>query len=273
MITNNLLTYNNIHEKYFNKSHLKKLSKEYKKIFKEIFNDINNPNKTLNTLNNKFIFNFKLKDLKRFKKFKTIALVGMGGSILGSAAINNFLEKKIKKKIYFFDNIDSKKISNFKKKNINKVLFIVISKSGNTVETLSNLFTLNIIKKNSKNIILISEKKNNLIISLSRRFNLFYIEHKSHVGGRYSVLSEVGVIPAYLMGVNILKLRSNIQIFLKGKDKLFLEDSSLKLASILNSKKINNLIFLNYSRQGNKDSLFFSFFFLLTVFFSFHFNL
>ena len=252
MITNNLLTYNNIHEKYFNKSHLKKLSKEYKKIFKEIFNDINNPNKTLNTLNNKFIFNFKLKDLKRFKKFKTIALVGMGGSILGSAAINNFLEKKIKKKIYFFDNIDSKKISNFKKKNINKVLFIVISKSGNTVETLSNLFTLNIIKKNSKNIILISEKKNNLIFSLSRRFNLFYIEHKSHVGGRYSVLSEVGVIPAYLMGVNILKLRSNIQIFLKGKDKLFLEDSSLKLASILNSKKINNLIFLNYSQELEK---------------------
>ena len=252
MITNNLLTYNNIHEKYFNKSHLKKLSKEYKKIFKEIFNDINNPNKTLNTLNNKYIFNFKLKDLERFKKFKTIALVGMGGSILGSAAINNFLEKKIKKKIYFFDNIDSKKISNFKKKNINKVLFIVISKSGNTVETLSNLFTLNIIKKNSKNIILISEKKNNLIFSLSRRFNLFYIEHKSHVGGRYSVLSEVGVLPAYLMGVNILKLRSNIQIFLKGKDKLFLEDSSLKLASILNTKKINNLIFLNYSQELEK---------------------
>ena len=162
----------------------------------------------MHVLNSKFKFNFKINELKKFRKFKTIAIIGMGGSILGTEAIYNFLNKKIKKRVFFFNDLNEKKIKNFKKKeNFDKVLFLIISKSGNTVETLSNTFSLNIIKKNAKNIILISEKKNNSLFSLSQKFNLFYVEHKSYIGGRYSVLSEVGIIPAYLMGVNILKLR------------------------------------------------------------------
>ena len=84
----------------------------------------------------------------------------MGGSILGSEAIYYFLQSKIKKKINFFDDLDISKITEFKKKqSLSKTLFIIISKSGNTIETLSNTFALNIMKKNSKNIIIISEKK------------------------------------------------------------------------------------------------------------------
>ena len=85
----------------------------------------------------------------------------MGGSILGTQAIHYFLSQKIKKKIYFFDDINSNKIEIFKKKeNLSKSLFIVISKSGNTIETLSNFFSLELIKKKyKKNIIIISEKK------------------------------------------------------------------------------------------------------------------
>ena len=121
---------------------------------------------------------------------------------------------------------------------------MVISKSGNTVETLSNLFSLNILKKNSKNIIVISEKKKNILFDLSQKYSLFYIEHKKNIGGRYSVLSEVGLIPAYFMGINISRLRSNIKKFLRGKDRLFLKDSTSKLASLLKSKKDNNIDFL-----------------------------
>ena len=253
MIKSNLFTKNNIQQKYLNKNSLKKLSKEFKNILLNINHDIKNTKKSLNVLNDKFKFNFKIKDLKKFKKFKTIAIIGMGGSILGAEAISGFLNIKIKKKIYFFNDLDSNKISNFKKKkNLKKVLFLIISKSGNTIETLSNTFALNIIKKNSKNIIIISEKKNNLLFSISKKFNLFYVEHKNHVGGRYSVLSEVGIIPAYLMGINILKLRSNNLKFLNGKEMLYLRDSAIKLANLLNSKKINNLIFLCYSQELEK---------------------
>ena len=249
----NLLFKDSIKATHTNNKSLKKLSEKFNKIFPEIVREIKDVNKTLNVLDNNFKFNFKVKDLKKFKKFNNVILIGMGGSILGAEAIYNFFELKTKKNFYFMNDLDENKITILKKRyNFSKCLFIIISKSGNTVETLSNLFSLNIIKKNSKNIILISEKKNNHLFSFSKKLNLFYIEHKSHIGGRYSVLSEVGIVPAYLMGLNISKLRLNILDFLKGKDKVFLKSSSIKLANLINSKKFNNLIFINYFPELEK---------------------
>ena len=54
------------------------------------------------------------------------------------------------------------------------------------------------------------------------------------------------------MGINIFKLRSAIQNFLKGKEKIFLKQSSIKLACLLTTKKINSLVFLNYSPELEK---------------------
>ena len=253
MKKNNLITKNYIKDNYINKKKIIKLSKNFTKIIEKVKNDIQDQEKTLNVLSKNYNFNFKIKDLQKFKKFKIVVVIGMGGSILGAEAINTFFEEKIKKKFYFFDDLRSKKILDLKKKeNLKKILFLVISKSGNTIETLSNFFSLNVIKKNSKNIVIISEKNNNLLFSLTKKFNLFYIEHKKNIGGRYSVLSEVGIVPAYLMGINIQKLRSEIQTHLKGKKFFFLKKSTIKLASFLISKKINNLIFLNYSSRLEK---------------------
>jgi len=253
VIEKNLLTKNYINSNYLDKALSKKLSKNFSKIIKDDVGLLDNSKNALNVLSDKFKLNFKTKDLKKFKKFKTLVIIGMGGSILGAEAVNSFLSEKINKKIYFFDDINTKNILNLKKKkNFKKILFLVISKSGNTVETISNFLALNIAKKNSKNIILISEKKNNFLFSLAKRFNLFYIEHKNYIGGRYSVLSEVGIVPAYLMGVNIFKLRQNLKKYLKKKDLLFLKDSSVKLANILNKKKCTNLIFLNYIPELEK---------------------
>ena len=176
----------------------------------------------------------------------------MGGSILGAQAIYSFLNKKIKKEFYFFDNLDEEKILHIQeKKKLNKILFIVISKSGNTIETLSNFSYLKIAKKNSKNIILISENSNNPLHLLSKKMNLFYIEHKKYIGGRYSVLSEVGMVPASLMGINIIKLRKNLKSHFKLKKQKFLKESSIKLANILLSNKLRTLIFFNYVPELN----------------------
>ena len=253
MTKNNLIIENNISNKFLNYKFIKKISKNYEKIFKEILFEKKNPNKIFNLFSENFRFNFDLNEIQKFKKFKKIAIIGMGGSILGSEAINNFLEKKIKKKVYFFDNLEQKKISNFKQNNkLKNILFIIISKSGNTIETLSNILYLNIIKKNSKNIILITEKKNNFLLSLAQKYNLFYVEHKRFIGGRFSVLSEVGILPAYLMGINIKKLRLNIKKIFKKKESLFLKKSTINLATLLNSKKFTNLIFLNYAPELEK---------------------
>ena len=248
-----LTVFNNIQNRNYKKNHFKKFSKDFQKVISEVVLEINNREKTLSILNKKFKLNFVLNDLKKFEKFNTVALIGMGGSILGAEAIYNFLEEKIKKKFYFFNDLNEKRLINLKnKKNLSKILFVIISKSGSTIETLTNTFLLNILKKNSKNIIIISENKNNLLLKLSKKLNIFYIEHKNYIGGRFSVLSEVGLLPAYLMGTNISDLKSNVGLFLNKKDKIFLKDSTTKIASLLTAKKFNNLILINYVPELEK---------------------
>ena len=211
----NLKILNNIQNKHIDKNILKRFSRKFKFINDNFLATQNQSNKLLNLLRKDYKFNFNIKNLKRFKKYKTIAIIGMGGSILGAKAIKYSLQKRIKKDFYFFDNIDTEKIINFrKKKNLDKILFIVISKSGNTIETLSNCFYLKIFKKNKKNIIIISERNKSFLHLISQKLNLFFIEHKDYIGGRYSVLSEVGLVPAYLMDLNIFPYFSFILVYI-----------------------------------------------------------
>ena len=65
------------------------------------------------------------------------------------------------------------------------------------------------------------EKKNNVLFSLSKKLNLFYVEHNPHIGGRYSVLSEVGMLPAELMGFDPKKFRQYDNLI---KNKNFLKN-------------------------------------------------
>ena len=92
----NLLFKDSIKATHTNNKSLKKLSEKFNKIFPEIVREIKDVNKTLNVLDNNFKFNFKVKDLKKFKKFNNVILIGMGGSILGAEAIYNFFELKTK---------------------------------------------------------------------------------------------------------------------------------------------------------------------------------
>ncbi|MBD1172486.1 glucose-6-phosphate isomerase [Pelagibacterales bacterium SAG-MED05] len=244
---------NFIQKEFFNLNNNKKINKKFYNILNNITFDLNSSKSVFNSLSNKFKFNFKIKDLNKFKKFNTVVIIGMGGSILGSEAIYSFLKKKIKKDFIFLNNIDEDELQKIKsKQKLSKILFIIISKSGNTIETLSNIRALKIIKKKSKNIIIISEKKQNPLYLLSKKMQIFHIEHKSYIGGRYSVLSEAGMVPAYLMGLNISKLRKNLLNHFRARNKIYLKDSSIKLASILQKKKLSNLIFFNYVPQLNK---------------------
>ena len=235
-----------------NKSSLK-LSKNFDHLYKDIKFNLDIRRDNFHILSKNYKLNFKNKDLKKFQRFKNIAVIGMGGSILGAEAMFNFFENKIKKNFIFFDNIDtrsSNKLNNLK--NLNQTLFIVISKSGQTIETLSNFLSLRKIKKNAKNIIVVSEKTKNPLYLLTKKMNWFHVEHKKYIGGRYSVLSEVGIITAILMGINYKKLRSKIRFYLKNENKKFLKESSIKLADLLLKNKYRNLIFLNYIPELEK---------------------
>ena len=241
---------------YIQKSHLnlkvgKKLYSKYKKVFYQINSLSKIPNQFFYLFNKNYKLSTKIGDLKKFKRFNTVVLIGMGGSILGAEAIYRYLNNNIKKKFYFLNDLDIAKIKKIKKKiTTKKTLFLIISKSGNTIETISNLFYLDILKKKSKNIIVISEKKDSILFNITRKFNLFFIEHKNYIGGRYSVLSDVGLVPAYLMGINISKFRKNIYKYISNNQ--ILKDGSIKLANILIQKKMPNLVFLNYSKNLDK---------------------
>ena len=155
--------------------------------------------KLLISLSDQYKYSFDLKKISKLKKFSIYRIVGMGGSVLGAEAIYDFLKFKIKKKFIFLNNLQSgvnKKI----KKNI---LNIIISKSGNTLETITNLNTQRI----NSNCIFITEKKNNYLRKIAEKMKCEIVEHKNYIGGRYSVLSEVGMLPAELMGLSEKKFK------------------------------------------------------------------
>ncbi len=250
----NKINYNNyLQKKNFNTSLNKKLKKKYKFIFKDLMQNLASTQNIFYFLNENFKFNFKLKDLKKYKKFKTIVVIGMGGSILGAEAIREFLKHKVKKNFIFLNDIDQLKIEkinkDFKKE---KLLFLIISKSGNTTETLANLFALKILKKEAKNIIVICEKGKNTLYQLSKKMSLKFIEHKKFIGGRFSVLSEVGMLPAYLMETNFNNFKKNLDKAYLKKISGLLKDSSIKIAYMLLKRKYKNIVFLNYLPELNK---------------------
>ena len=207
---------------------------------------IKEKNEILKSLSKDYKNNFNHKNLKKFKKSLDFRVIGMGGSSLGAKAIYDFLRHKIKKNFFFIDNL---KVNNLeqKKKNHNN---IIISKSGNTIETIVNVNLL--IKKKDQNI-LITENKKNYLNLLAKKLKADIIHHNDYIGGRYSVLSEVGMLPAELMG---LKINNFKQLNFLIKNKSFFNNLISNVSSTLHfiqNKKFNSII-LNYDEKS--DSLF-----------------
>ena len=176
-------------------------TKNNPKIKKDLENLLKNNLQVLETLKPSYKYSYSKKLISKYKKFSNIRIIGMGGSVLGSEAIYDFLKPKIKKKITFVNNLNSN-ADYFDSKNIN--LNLIISKSGNTLETIVNANTL--ITKKEKNII-ITEAKNSYLTNLATKLKSEIFEHKNYVGGRYSVLSEVGMLPAELMNLDEKKFK------------------------------------------------------------------
>ena len=241
-----------INSSYFKKKLYLKDKIKLNNIIKNLYTSLDNKKDNFHSFSKKFKFNFKNSEIVKFNKYKSVILIGMGGSALGAKAIYSFCNHKIKKKFIFFDNLDQIKIEKIRKKtNLKNSLFIIISKSGNTLETVinTNLFKDKI---NNKNTIVITEKKNSLLNTFAKKRNILHIKHKNYIGGRYSVLSEVGMIPAYFMGLKIKYFRKNLLNFFKFKEKNLLVDNVIKLSHIYRNKKINSIILLNYASEVNE---------------------
>ena len=248
-----MLKKDNFFKNYFiNLSKYNKNLKKTKKVFSSFIVDLkNNQIPLLKSYEKNYEFDFSETTVKKFSKYRNIVVIGMGGSILGTKSIYSFLKKRIKKEVFFFDNLDLNLSLKYKKiKNLKNSCFIIVSKSGDTLETITNLgtiFSKNLLKNK---LIIITEITDNALMAIANKYDAEIIEHKEFIGGRYSVLSETGMFPAALMGLNLMKFK-NLKRLIKNKN--FISSLIQNVASIytLNSKKINNSVILNYDSNLN----------------------
>jgi len=211
------------------------LNKYLKKILRK-------KNQVIESLEKNYEYNFDKKIVSQYNKFNNYRIIGMGGSSLGTQAIYDFLKHKIKKNFIFVNNLENKKKVNIK----NKFLNLIVSKSGNTLETIVNVNIL--VKKKDKNIFITENKKSYLYL-LAQKLKSEIIHHNNYIGGRYSVLSEVGMLPSMLMGLNINKFKQLNNII---KKKYFIDSLVSNVASIIfyvKQKKYNSII-INYDPKS-----------------------
>ncbi|TDJ82029.1 glucose-6-phosphate isomerase [Campylobacter volucris] len=139
--------------------------------------------------------------IKNKTHIKSIVLVGMGGSSCGVKALKELLfDHEEEKELFIIDNTSSHTFTNIMKKlDIKKTLFIIASKSGTTIEVIS-LFKLiiayfNLEYKNlSENFVFITDL-NSKLHKLSNELNIKCFFIPQNVGGRFSVLSAIGIVP------------------------------------------------------------------------------
>ena len=202
-------------------------------------------NQIFDSLSSKYKYSYSKKFVNKLKKKITnFRIIGIGGSILGFKAIYNFLYYKVKRKVEFVDNLKSNIKNNLKnKKNFN----LVISKSGNTLETLTNVNLL--LKKNDFNVF-ITQRNQSYLRELAAKMKAEIIDHNNFIGGRYSVLSEVGMLPTCLVGLHEKKFKQYNNLI---KNKNFVNAIVKNVSNILffiKQKKFNSVI-INFDENSN----------------------
>lgn len=155
------------------------------------------------------------------RRFDTIAIIGIGGSSLGIKAIERLLRPCTPnaKKIIYLENSDPLSIiSEMKQIDKDRTLFIVISKSGGTVEALSIfkrlIVSFELTLENSDQIYVISDD-NSILSRFADEYHLRRFVIPDNVGGRFSVLSAVGIVPLTLAGFDTASVLKGAQSFLE----------------------------------------------------------
>ena len=149
------------------------------------------------------------KEYAKNVKQKNIVVIGIGGSTLGTYAIYKYLKhsKTLDKKLFFLETTDpidiQSKIENI---DLYDTLFIVISKSGTTVETIAIFkYIHSLVKIDKDNCVIVTENDSKLN-AYAQKHSMQTFEIPKNVGGRFSVFSAVGLLPLAIVGIDIDEL-------------------------------------------------------------------
>ncbi len=148
------------------------------------------------------------------EKIDTLVVLGIGGSALGAKMIRDCFPENLKKRLIILDNIDPDTIHNVAKEiNPYNTVINVISKSGSTVEPISqfkffyNLFEVELGKEEAlRRIVVTTDMEKGNLRKLADDLNILSLEVPSNVGGRFSVLTPVGIFPLEFCGIDTSKL-------------------------------------------------------------------
>jgi len=215
-----------------------------------IFNEIIEEKKSIG------YYNLVHQDVSEIKKYakgvsqENVVVIGIGGSTLGTYAIYKFLKhsKELTKKLFFLETTDPIDIqSKLEGIDLEDTLFIVISKSGTTVETISIFKYINsLVKIDRDNTIVITEFDSKLnAYAKIHRMKIFEIP--KDVGGRFSVFSAVGLVPLAVVGIDIDEILKGIK---KVHDSFF--DKKVVYKNIIKKARF----FVEYKNSFNINVVF-----------------
>lgn len=162
------------------------------------------------------------------KKFSDLVIVGIGGSSLGPRVLQEiFDDPKGTHHLWFCDNVDA---IEFRKtfsriKSLKSTGWVFISKSGSTIETLVAAEFINQEYQNQslnlkEHAAIVSEMKSNPLTDWAKSHSLPQLEIPVDVGGRFSVLTPVGLFPAAFLGISNREMLSGAAIALQSKNEI-----------------------------------------------------
>lgn len=159
-------------------------------------------------------------------QYKTMIVLGIGGSSLGGRVIKEALKTKTDRQVIFWDNVDPISIDaqlSAMKNDLSTVCWTLISKSGNTIETLTQGDYVNQFYKAhglkwTDYCVVVTEPKKSPLGDFADAHKIPRLEVPLDVGGRFSVLTPVGMLPAAFMGLNIQDICAGAGQALRAKE-------------------------------------------------------
>jgi glucose-6-phosphate isomerase len=214
----------------------------------DIFHEIVKEKKSIGYYDLPFQNTAPFKEYAKGVKQSNVVVIGIGGSTLGTYAIYKFLKhsRNLDKKLIFLETTDPIDIqSKVESIDLEDTLFIVISKSGTTVETVSIFKYINSLVKCDKDNTVVVTENDSKLKSYADANGMQSFEIPKNVGGRFSVFSSVGLLPLAIVGIDIDELLKGAQAIHDG----FFENNDATHERLL--KKARFLVEYKYSFNIN----------------------